>query len=124
MLDDRDFVVGGAAGDAVGGDVVRCVEEHGGVAGVVVVLVLRVVDAREGDAVQDVAESHRPVRKKAVCGSQSTDFHPVLNWWQLRGVRSLQFGPRPARRRVRNDAFNCAKLCDVRTNKGAAVRIT
>ena len=75
--DDQDFVVGGDAGDAVGEDVVRRAEERGGVAGVVVVLVLRVVDAREGDAVHDVAESHRPVTKKAVCGSQSTDFHPV-----------------------------------------------
>ena len=62
--DDRDFVVGGAAGDAVEGDVVRRVQQHGGVAGVVVVLVLRVVDARAGDAVHDdVAESHRPLTK-------------------------------------------------------------
>ena len=75
--DDRDFVVGGAADGAVGGGVARRVGEHGGDAGVVVALVLRVVDAREGDAVHDVAESHRPVTKKAVCGSQSTDFHPV-----------------------------------------------
>ena len=48
---DQDFVVGGAAGDAVGGDVVRRAEEHGGVAGVVVVLVLRVVDARKCNCV-------------------------------------------------------------------------
>ena len=51
-MDDPDLVVGGAAGDAVGGDVVCRAEEHGGVAGVVVV-VLRVVAAREGDAVHD-----------------------------------------------------------------------
>ena len=63
-----------------GEDVVRRVDEHGGDAGVVVALVLRVVDAREGDAVHDVAESHRPVTKKAVCGSQSTDFHPDWSW--------------------------------------------
>ena len=76
--DDPDFVVGGAAGDAVGGDVVRRVEEHGGVAGVVVVLVLRVVDARAGDAVHDDSwRSHRPVRKKAACGEAEADFHPV-----------------------------------------------
>ena len=75
--DDRDFVVGGAAGDAVGGDVVRRAEEYGGVASVVVVLVLRVVDAREGNAVHDDWRSHPPVMKKAACGEAEADFHPV-----------------------------------------------
>ena len=75
--DDRDFVEGGAAGDAVGGDVVRRAEEHGGVAGVVVVMVLRVVDAREGDAVHDDRRSHRPVMKKAARGEAEADFHPI-----------------------------------------------
>ena len=76
--DDRDFVVGGAADGAVGGGVVRRVEEHGGDAGVVVVLVLRVVDARVGDAVHgDCWRSHRPVIKKVTCGEAEADFHPV-----------------------------------------------
>ena len=51
--EDQDFVVGGATDGAVGGGVVCRVDEHGGDAGVVVVLVLRVVDARVGDAVHD-----------------------------------------------------------------------
>ena len=47
-------------------------------AGVVVVLVLRVVDARAGDALHgDCWRSHRPVRKKAACGEAEADFHPV-----------------------------------------------
>ena len=44
--------------------------------------------------------------EKVVCGSQSTDLHPVWSRWHLGAVWSPQCGPRPACRCVRNGVVN------------------